>query len=235
LLHGLSSAGVHFFPMLAYLRAHVSRLIIPDLPGHGFSDTPAPLDAATLHDGLFAALDQVTRSEPSLVFGNSLGGYWAVRYALSRPGRVRALLLASPGGAEMSELELAALRQAFVLTSHDQALQFIDRVLARRRWRRHVYAWGLLRQVRRGEVGEILRATTADQLLSPADLQRLTQPVLFVWGRAERLLPARHLEFWRQHLPAHAEIHEGAGWGHSPYLDDADAFARRLIQFARGV
>ena len=32
-----------------------------------------------------------------------------------------------------------------------------------------------------------------------------------------------------------SEIHEGVGWGHSPYLDDARAFARRLIQFARKV
>ena len=231
LLHGLSSAGVHFLPMLSLLQRSVSRLIIPDLPGHGFSDTPSRLDAASLQQGLFEALDALV-TRPSLVFGNSLGGYAAIRYALARPERVRALLLASPGGAEMSEAELMQLRARFRLSSHGEALEFIDALLATRSRLRHVYAWGLRHQLRRSEVESVLQAISAEQLLAPADLGRLRAPLLLMWGQAERILPSRHLAFFREHLPAHAEFHEPPGWGHSPFLDDAAALARRMLQFA---
>lgn len=234
LLHGLSAAGVHFLPMLAPLQRSVSRLIIPDLPGHGFSDTPSRLDAASLQQGLLEALDALT-PQPSLLFGNSLGGYAAIRFALARPERVRALLLASPGGAEMSDAEVVQLRARFRLENHGQALAFIDALLAKRSRLRHLYAWGVRRQFRRPEVEAVLGAISAEQLLSAEDLGRLTSPLLLMWGQAERILPSHQLAFFRQHLPPHAVIHQPADWGHSPFLDDAPALARRMLQFAHDV
>lgn len=231
LLHGLSSAGVHFLPMLGLLRRSVSRLIIPDLPGHGFSDTPSRFDAQSLQQGLFEALDALT-PQPSLLFGNSLGGYGAIRYALARPERVKALLLASPGGAQLSEAEVTQLRARFRLGNHGEALEFIDAVLAKPSPLRHAYAWGLRRQLRRPEVEAVLQAISADQLLTAADLRSLTPPLLLLWGQADRILPSSNLAFFREHLPAHAQIHEPPGWGHSPFLDDAPALARRMLQFA---
>jgi len=233
LLHGLSSAGVHFFPMLGPLERAFSRVVLIDLPGHGFSDTPSRLDADSLRTGLFEALDDVTRAGPAILFGNSLGGYGAIRYALERPAQVRALMLASPGGAEMTDDELAALRATFQLGSHADALAFIDRLLASRSRARHLFAWGLRRQLRRPEVQAILSAATQAHLLTPGELGALTHPILFMWGQAERVLPSRHLDFFRAHLPSHAKWVEPAGWGHSPFLDDAPGFARELIDFAR--
>ncbi|MBL8923621.1 MAG: alpha/beta hydrolase [Myxococcaceae bacterium] len=233
LLHGLSSAGVHFLPMLGLLERAFSRVVLPDLPGHGFSDTPSTLDATSLREGLFEALDDVTRGGPVLLFGNSLGGYAAIRYALERPERVKALLLASPGGGEMTDDELLALRTTFRLESHGDALAFIDRLLASRSRIRHLYAWGLRRQLRRPEVEAILAAATREQLLKPEELAALSHPILFVWGKAERLLPARHLDFFRSHLPPHAHVVEPTGWGHSPFLDDGAGLARQLIDFVR--
>ncbi len=235
LLHGLSSAGVHFLPMLAPLQRAFSRIVIPDLPGHGFSETPLSFGANSLRQGLFEALEAVTHGRPSLLFGNSLGGYGAIRYALDRPERVRALLLASPAGAEMSDLELEDLRRTFRLTAHGDALAFIDRLLARRSRIRHLYAWGLRHQLRRREVESVLSAASVEHLLTAEELQRITQPLLFLWGKEERILPARHLAFFRKHLPAHAEIHEPEAWGHSPFLDDAGAVAKRLVTFAEGL
>src|SRR5262249_49956199 len=39
LLHGLSSTGVHYLPLVGHVRPHVRRLFLPDLPGHGFSES----------------------------------------------------------------------------------------------------------------------------------------------------------------------------------------------------
>src|SRR5262249_39380116 len=51
------------------------------------------------------------------------------------------------------------------------------------------------------------------------------------WGRGERFFPAPHLAFFRAHLPEHAHIDEPLGFGHSPQLDDVDAFAQRIVDF----
>lgn len=234
LLHGLSSAGVHFFPMLLRLRRHVRRLIVPDLPGHGFSERPRHFDATTLQHGLFEALDAVL-DERAWLFGNSLGGYGAIRYTLARRERVRGLVLASPAGAEMTPDELAQLRGLFRLSRHGDALHFIDRLLARPSALRHLYAWGLRRALRRTDLDAVFAAATSETLLSAKELRQLDLPLLLIWGKAERILPHRSLAFFRTHLPPHVELHEPHDWGHSPFLDDAGALTRRLLTFMHDV
>lgn len=230
LLHGLSAAGVHYVPLLFRLIRHVRRIVLPDLPGHGFSPRANSTDARTLQVALTEALDQ-TLDEPAWLFGNSLGGYSAIRYALQRPERVRGLLLASPAGAHMEPEDFASLRSLFRLTRHGDALRFIDRLFAKPRRFRHLYALGLRRQFRRTDIEAIFDAATTETLISADELRALTMPLLLIWGHAERILPARSLAFFRAHLPPHVEIHEPHGWGHAPFLDDVVGLSWRLLNF----
>src|SRR5690349_2011545 len=93
LLHGIGSAATPFGPLLERLRPHVRRVTALDLPGHGFStDTSVPLTPAVLFESVTTALD-VLIDEPAIIVGNSLGGAVALRYALARPERARALVL----------------------------------------------------------------------------------------------------------------------------------------------
>lgn len=234
LLHGLSSAGVDFLPILGHLRHAVSRVVLPDLPGHGFSTGHAPADLALLRQSLREVLDAVIDA-PALVFGNSLGGYAGIQYALERPQKVRALMLASPAGAAMGETELEALKAVFELNSHGEALAFIDRVLARPSALRHAMAWGLRRRLRAPGVRSVLQVAHTSQLLTAEELRRLAPPLLLIWGQAERVLPPQHLDFFRAHLPPHARIEEPRGFGHSPFLDDPRALAELMLAFAREV
>lgn len=234
LLHGLSSAGVDFLPILSHLRHAVSRVVLPDLPGHGFSTQDAPADVARLRQSLREVLDAVIDA-PALIFGNSLGGYAGIHYALERPQKVRALMLASPAGAAMGEGELGELKALFELKSHGDALAFIDRVLARPSALRHAMAWGLRRRLKARGVRAVLEVAQASELLSAEDLRRLAPPLLLIWGRAERILPPQHLDFFRAHLPPHARIEEPRGFGHSPFLDEPRALAELMLGFAREV
>lgn len=231
LLHGLSSAGVHYYRMLRHFK-DVSQVLLPDLPGHGFSDTPAQFDEASLLDGLFEALDRLI-SEPAVVCGNSLGGYTALRYALARPHKVAGLVLASPAGAAMNTRELEALRARFQLTSHRDALEFADALFARRSRIRHLYALGLRRYFALPQTLAVLEAMELTHLFSPGQLRSLEMPVLLLWGGAERILPLAQLEFFKANLPPHSTIERPPGWGHSPFLDDPHGFALRVLKFAR--
>jgi len=234
LLHGLGSQGADYLPLLARLRPHVRRVIAPDLPGHGRSDAPYTERPRHTHmETLAEALDEVL-DEPAVIFGNSLGGLAAIRFALARPDRVRGLFLASPSGAPSTPDEIERLLDVLRLETHADALRFLDLVLhGERRPFRHVMAWGLRRRFRALPVRAWVEAIREAQPLTPAELARIVVPVQLLWGRSERLLPSTHLDFFRAHLPKAARIDEPHGFAHSPQLDDVNEVTRRLVAFAR--
>jgi pimeloyl-ACP methyl ester carboxylesterase len=232
LLHGFTSAAVHYTPMLRSLRPRVRRLILPDLPAHGFSDTPeGGLRSGTLRCGLIEALDAVI-DEPAVVFGNSMGGVAAVHYALARPQKVRGLYLCSPTGAPMTREALARFVESFRMDSHEAALDFVDRLLVRPSLLRQVLAWGVRKKFSHPAMRGLLESITPEDLLRPSDLRSLAMPVLLMWGRGERILPTENLDFFRRNLPRHARIVEPEEVGHSPYLETPELVANSIISFA---
>lgn len=234
LFHGITSAGVHFLPLLHRLRGRVRHLIAPDMPAHGFSDPPPVMRPELMKGALIEAMDQVVQ-EPSVVFGNSMGGIAAVHYALARPERVRGLILCSPSGAMMDEEGLRHFVRGFDFGSHDDALDFVDRLFFRKNRMRHLFAWGVRKNFSDPKMRSLLSSTAPDDLLRPEQLAALRMPVLLMWGKGERILPREHYEYFRRHLPAHARVVEPDGLGHAPYLDDANAVAKQILTFASDV
>lgn len=233
LLHGLSSAGAHLTPLIRALRPAFARIVAPDLPGHGLSAMPPRgTRVSDLDAGLVEALDHVVHEHtPVVLFGNSLGGFAAIRYALARPERVCALVLASPGGAWMPHHEHHAFLRRFSLRTHRDALDFVDRLLAARPLARHLLALGIRRRFSRPGLRELLDLVEHDDLLTPAELARLAMPILCLWGERDGVLPASVAAFFKQHLPAHARFEIPARLGHSPYLERPDVVARRIVGF----
>lgn len=225
-VHGLGSAAADAGAWMHTLRRDVSRVIAVDLPGHGDSDGVS--DVSTFRDATIDALEAIPH--PAIVFGNSLGGLVAIRWAQRRPERVRGLFLASPGGAPMAPDEL----DRFALRSHADARRFVDAMLGRPRWGHHVLAWGVRRRFANPVVPALL-ATAATEALAPSDLAGLAMPVWWMCGQQDGVFSASSREFFRASLPAHAVRDEPAGFGHAPLLDDGAAVRRRVVAFARSV
>lgn len=234
-LHGLSASGQYYENLMRRIRPHVRRVIAPDMPGHGYSDLPpGGLDHDSLGAGLKEGLDQII-TEPAIIFGNSLGGVAAVRYATERPDRVLALVLAAPGGAPMEESELIQFVDGFMLEDHDKALDFVDKLFHRPHPLRHVLAWGVRQQFGRTGIEDLLRSVRPENLLHADELERLTMPVFVYWGEADRVLLPEHRQFFEDHLPPHAEVHRIEEYGHVPHMSHPDCLAERLLEVARRV
>lgn len=233
MLHGFAASAVQLAPVLRHFRPSVQRLIAVDLPGHGFSEVPRGiLDPQVLLDGIFAALDDLIR-EPVVLFGNSMGGFIALRYALHAPHNVKKLALISPGGAAMDQQTLDDLRRVFRVKNHQDALAFVDRLMGSRSRLRHLFALSVRRRLSREDLLAVLDAIRPDELLTPTDLASLSMPTLCVWGQQDDILPRSNLDFFRTHLPASARLIEPDRFGHSPYLEAPRALANMVLDFVR--
>jgi pimeloyl-ACP methyl ester carboxylesterase len=233
LVHGFGDAALHWAPLVRALRPHVRSVLALDLPGHGFSHRPERLTLDTLRDGVIEALDRV-HAEPAVVVGNSLGGAVALRYTQARPDRVLGTHLISPGGAPMTPEELVAVRELFAVKTWREALAFLDKLHAYPLgWRGHLLAPSVRRLFRDPALHSLLEQIRESDWLTPDEVRTLTRPVRLVWGKRDQILPSRALEFWRAHLPGHAEVEEPERFGHAPHFDAAHQTAEDILGFVR--
>jgi pimeloyl-ACP methyl ester carboxylesterase len=230
LLHGLASAAVHLEPMFDQLRAHTRAVIVPDLPGHGESDVPADgLTPASLQQGLLETLDSLAIRNAT-VFGNSLGGAAAVRYALARPEQVGALILVSPAGALMSAENFVSFTESLRNENHEKARGFVDRVFVKTPWPRALMAWGTVQKFAASPVQSLLTTSQPADQITASQLRALTVPTLLVWPQGDKVFPAGCKEFFATHLP-NCELAEPEGLGHSPYLENARYMSDAVLRW----
>lgn len=235
-LHGLASAAVDLAPMLARMRRIADVVVAPDLPGHGCSFVAEDHGCVSaIGVGLDEALAR-TLGRPVVLFGNSLGGLVAIRYAAAHPERVAALVLASPAGVASSSAELHALLGRFRADVGGVPADLVASVFpARFVLRRPVYAWGVGVRLRQPSIRSLLAEIDEHDALRPTDLAALHMPVLLLWGGTDRLLPTSHLAFFRRHLPAHAVVDVIDGKGHALHLEAPDLVADRMLAFWRAI
>ena len=235
LVHGLGSCAADYGPLMRWLRRRHRRLIAPDLPGHGRSETPSvPLTAARMTSALLEMMDQVVE-EPAIVFGNSLGGIAALRYTNLRPDRVLALVLASPGGAPMDWPELLDFKKGFDLSTNRAAMDFTRRFMGPEQPGMSFVARGVRLRMSRAGPRSLLEEVTPDVLLRAEEVRGLRPPTLVMWGDEDDVLPRENRRFFSENLPAHGRFEAMPGFGHSPYLDDLGAFGARLQAFVDAV
>jgi 2-succinyl-6-hydroxy-2,4-cyclohexadiene-1-carboxylate synthase len=115
LLHGYTGDSSTWTPFRDAWGKH-SKLIIPDIIGHGKTDSHALLSRYQIESvalDLKKILDEMGVKQFDL-FGYSMGGRLALTFALLFPGRVRKLILesASPGLATENERQLRRMKDA---------------------------------------------------------------------------------------------------------------------------
>ncbi len=93
LLHGSSTSSLSFMPLLARLPG--VRAIAVDRPGFGLSE-PVAVPRERFRDAAVEFVDEVLEElklKPCAIVGSSMGGTFAIWYALAHPEQVRQLVL----------------------------------------------------------------------------------------------------------------------------------------------
>ena len=204
-----------------------------DLPGHGGSTKD--VGSGDL-DFLAGAVEQFLDSQELgrvHLAGHSLGGLVAASVALGAPERVGSLaLVASAGLGEEINREYI---EGFIAAERRRELKpvlellFADPGLVTRQ-----LVDDVLKYKRIDGVDEALRAIAGklfgqggQRVVIAGRLPELEVPLLVVWGREDRIIPAAHTE----RAPEGAEVHVLDGQGHSPHMEAAGDFNRIVEGF----
>jgi pimeloyl-ACP methyl ester carboxylesterase len=251
LIHGGNSVAAGWEPLLSLLQDDL-RLYAPDRPGCGLTDK---LDYSSVpfreHAVAFigSVLDELGLGRVSLV-GNSMGGYWALLFALAHPERVERLaLIGEPAGTSRHPsfrfrlistpglnrlLYATALkprrsrtrRQLRMLAAHPERVPeaFLDVVHAAAVLPGARRAWlSMLERV--NPPGRAPRLTYA---LRP-ELSRIQCPTRFIWGDRDFCSPSWGEQLCQLIPQAHLDVIHDAG--HLAWLDAPERVAGLLREF----
>jgi pimeloyl-ACP methyl ester carboxylesterase len=238
LIHGGNGVGAQWLPLVTRLPGR--RLIVPDRPGCGLTDSFL-YDGVDLrsHGAHFVegVLDALSVERASIV-GNSMGGYFALCFALAHPDRVHKLILAGgpafsagyqPLSGEAIEARVKGSRQPGraglgALTADpariaDDLLELLDTALAvpgsEESWR------------------SIWRSARPDRTTFSlhAELEGLLTPTLLIWGEQDRIDPPQPAAIAiSQRLP-NARLVLMSEAGHLPWLDKPGECATQVTEF----
>jgi pimeloyl-ACP methyl ester carboxylesterase len=252
LLHGSGPTALQFLPLLERLTG--VRAIAVDRPGFGLSDPTerapeAYRDAAV--DSLTMILDGLGLAETALL-GNSMGGTWALWYALAHPDRVRRLvLLGAPPllpGTRVPPPMLAVatptvgpppqmpppsretvVQSMGVMGEGDTIVHYPDHIEA-------MLAAGydqLAASTSLAELRAAIAPTGWQPVLAgrPEELRELSVPTLLIWGEHDPLGGADVARMTVATIPR-AKL-ELLSAGHGPWLGHPDRVATMVSDFVR--
>ncbi|HEY1087744.1 MAG TPA: alpha/beta fold hydrolase [Archangium sp.] len=235
LVHGLGSSANAFFKTLLPLARSFRAVYAVDLPGNGFSPVPnaGPMPVREQVE-LLRDFRRELIGEPVFLLGNSLGGGMSLNFAFQEPEALLALGLVSPAGAQISEERFQQLVQSFSVKTTSDARTLAGKLYAKPPLSVMLFANELRKMMTTDTVKSAISQVSRADLVQPEQLQALPMPTLLIWGQSERLLPYEGLDFFRAHLPSHAEVHEVSGFGHMPQMEHPHAFVERVRKFAVG-
>lgn len=252
LVHGISQDSRTWEPLAEHLR-HSARLLAPDLPGHGRSQSPGGdhslgAYASGVRD-LLLALD-----EPgATIVGHSLGGGVALQFAYQFPDMVDRLVLVDSGGLGR---DVSALLRAAVLPGAHPVIGMLSSARSQRAAAAVSRGLSFLGLRLGTDLGEAWRGISAladpdarvaflrtaratmelrGQMISAGDRLYLASalPTLIIWGEQDRIIPVAHArDAHRQIAGSRLAVFPGAG--HFPHIDEPAGVSRVLSDFLDG-
>jgi pimeloyl-ACP methyl ester carboxylesterase len=225
--------GAGFDPEQPFVRLLSARhrLIAPSHPGFGRSSLPDWIDSCD--DIAYVHLELMDRLDlrQADIIGCSIGGWIAAELATKSPERVRRLVLVCPEGVKVGSADRLDIPDIYAMPEdelerisyHNPAPMRFDPS------RLSDEQLGIL--VRNRETTALL--VWEPYMHNPKlrhRLHRVAAPTLFVRGESDGLVSADYVAAYARLLP-NARVATIGEAGHSPHLEQPDAFARVVIQF----
>ncbi len=239
LVHGMAASLRQWETLMPPLVQAGYRAIALDLPGHGKSARPEAIGFYHIESILarfLAWIEALNLSQPAVLVAHSLGGYLALRCALTLPQQVRALVLVNPyyRPRQLSPWIRRATRHPETGIKLVQAMprELLDRIFDQAERVRSDLPPALLRQLMRDyrHTSPLMLTTLCTTRNLTPHLLQIRQPVRVIWGGRDQTLAPASFALLHKILP------DARGFyfdrcGHIPHLTQADKFNQFVIEF----
>ena len=215
LVHGFMISGSYFLPTAERLASEFV-VYVPELPGHGHSDTPAEaLDIGQLADALMGWMSAMGIPKAAFV-ANSMGCQVVVDLAVKYPQRVDRLVLVAPAIDPAARTVWQHLPRVLFDVFYERLslAALVTRGALRMRWR----AVRELRHMMNYRIEE--------------KLPRVTLPTMLVRGENDAIVP----QVWFDEAARLARAEEVAvipGWGHAVNYSAPEELVDAFTDFLR--
>ncbi|MCP3138313.1 alpha/beta fold hydrolase [Pyxidicoccus xibeiensis] len=253
--HGYPCSSFQFRAFMPAL-ADRWRLLAPDYPGFGYSDTPPPSDFDYTFDGYADLLDRFAQAlglTRYALYLHDYGSQIGLRLAIKAPERVAALIIqngdiyedtlgpryrtlqeywAKPSPAGRRKLSEAVSEEGFQDEFIGEVAEHLVERIPPDLWN---LSWPLMRTPQRREIMVGLMEGLKENLgwfpRYQAWLREHRPPTLIVWGPQDGFMPEAAARAYLRDLPD-AELHllDGGHWALETNLDEVVTLARRFLE-----
>lgn len=237
LLHGFGEDGNIWKNQFEALAGY--RLVIPDLPGSGRSESVDDMSMEGLAAVMKELAEEVLGEEKFILVGHSMGGYIALAFAEKYPQMLSGFGLFHSSAFADSEEKKETRRKAIEVIRERGAFSFLKTATP------NLYA-PLTKEQKPELVEEHIGSTrqfSPEALIAyyEAMMQRpdRTQvlrdtplPVLFILGRHDTAVPPED-GLKQCHLPRHSHVHLFENSGHMGMVEEAEKANEKLLAYLR--
>tara|TARA_B100000579_G_scaffold433444_1_gene452209 strand:+ start:284 stop:1093 length:810 start_codon:yes stop_codon:yes gene_type:complete len=237
-LHGSgtgASGHTNFKNNFKALREAGFRVILPDLPGYGFSSKPEnEIYSLDYFNSKILQLLNALKIDSFSLIGNSLGGALSIGLALNEPDRIQKLILMAPGGVEDREVydEMPGIKKLlsdFLGGNMDQ--EKIEGLLELFPFEKSIISKEMIED--RMEILPLMNTqvmATMDIPNMESKLSSIHQPVLAFWGINDQFIPLSGSIKIGQNCP-NAQIMLFSQCGHWVMIEKEQIFNESCIKF----
>jgi 4,5:9,10-diseco-3-hydroxy-5,9,17-trioxoandrosta-1(10),2-diene-4-oate hydrolase len=240
LLHGSgtgASGYTNFKKNFIALKNAGFRVILPDLPGYGFSSKPDNVVYSMdyFNQKIIELLDILDVHKFSLI-GNSLGGALSIGLGLNHVERVQKLILMAPGGVEDREIynEMPGIKKLMSdFLGGDMNQEKIEGLLALFPYDASIVTDEMVQE--RMEILPLMNSQVLATMAIPnmeEQLHLLHQPVLAFWGMNDQFIPVSGAMKIGEHCP-NAQVMLFSQCGHWVMIEQEEVFNSACINFLK--
>lgn len=229
ILHGWGAGSDSWVEIIKRLSDKGYKVICPDFPGFGKSQTPPNSWSITDYVNWLSDFINYFNLDKSYLVGHSFGGRIAVKFSADYPEKIEKLILISPAGIKMKfsikTLAVRSIAEFGNLIFNFKCLRMFKDI-ARGifyvflRKKDYIRAKGIMR--------ETIKKVIEEDLSSK--LSKINSNTLIIWGRRDKIIPIEYADTFKKNIKD-SKLEILTGVGHNPHLEVPEKLSEIIIQF----
>ena len=229
ILHGWGGSSDSWISVQEILAKEGFKIIVPDFPGFGKSETPFEPWGVREYSNFVLNLTKILELQKFFLLGHSFGGRVAIKFSVLYPEKIKSLILCNSAGIKQKW----GFREKFIfrLSKLGNAIfTFPPLKRFKNKFRNLFYIFLRHKDYAKveGTMRKIFKKVLTEDLLK--DLPRIKTRTLIIWGEFDKLVPVKYAHIFKEKIE-NSKLEILLKIGHSPHLEVPEKLTEIIIDF----